>query len=160
MAKNSGTLKKIQSLRKATIGGAVLSLLVGAGFSIGFGIQNSKAYSIINDELEYPKYQITQSTELDNQLKNGQISSEEYYDATELVNDKKAFLKQYGSEEQNERFNTQINKCKPLFYCTAATAAIFGALGITGCITGVVEVFYEDKLKKAEDNLLDEKTPI
>ena len=160
MTINSGTLKKTKLFRKAFVVGAFVFFPLTIGLTLGLSAQNDKAYEIIDNELDYPKYQINQTTDLKHQLENGEISNEEYDDAMEKVNDKEAYLKEFGSEEQIQRFYAQKDKRKPLFYSAISSLCLSGISAMGALISFTVETAYEDRLKKANENLLDENTPI
>ncbi len=160
MAVSSGKLKKLALYNKASVGTAFFLFAASAGIAIGMSSIGEKADSIINNELAYPKYQILQSEELQNQLDNGEISNEEYDSEMEKVNDKEAFLKQFGSEEQVNRYYSQREKLKPLMIVglTLLGGAAISCLSVL--FTGIAKTNYEEKLKNAKENLLDENTPI
>lgn len=160
MSISNGTLKKVCLLRKVFVGSALTFFPITASLVIWNGALSNKAYKIIDEELEYPKYKAVQTSDLNNKLENGEIDSEEYKVAFNKINDKKAFLKEYGSEEQIQRFDEQLKKCSPLFYASIVSLSLFAFSGFAACITGAMEICYDDKLKKTDENLLDENTPL
>ena len=160
MTINSGTLKKTKLFRKAFVASAFVFFPLTIGLTLGISAQNDKANAIIDDELEYSKYQIVQESDLKHQLDNGEISNEEYDDAMEKVNDKEAYLKEFGSDEQIQRFYSQKDKSKPLLYSAIASLCLSGISAIGALVSFSVETAYEDRLKKADENLLDENTQI